>query len=150
LGNESHLFCNRVAPTWNRLHYQIIASGNMTVWESKQDNWPALTVRTQGENVTRMCDSVCSQINGLLSHNRECDLALRWVTDHFESIMLPRDRGKTRPKGILGNEVDFGCFGALEMAGYFVTGRTERAHHILADPDWPIYYERALRELSRL
>ena len=146
LGGGSELFYNRVAPTWDRFHYQIVASGNMTLWESDTSQWPAFTVREEGEDVKRMSDIVCGRMNEFLRRGAECDLALKCVADHFHSIMIPRR--KTRPNGVFGNDRDFGTFGVLEMSGYFVSAKTENACRILEAPQWGQLYEDALRELS--
>jgi hypothetical protein len=146
LGRGSELFYNRVAPTWDRFHYQIVASGNMTLWESDTSRWPALTVREEGEDVKRMSDIICGHMNEFLRRGAECDLALKCVADHFHSILIPRR--KTRPNGVLGNESDFGTFGVLEMSGYFVSGKSEKACRILDAPQCGQLYEDALRELS--
>lgn len=141
-GPTHEVFYNGVAPTWDRLHFQCILR-RTTIFDSPPNAWPAQFWMLSGCDEIPLARELQACVQGTV---QKSDLLTRYDDSAWRVAVIPRQAGSLRPRNRLGNPQDFGTFGVLEMAGFFVAARNKRAAGVVTRH--PSLYEQALHELS--
>ena len=140
------------------IHFQIIER-RTTAW-GVGDRWPARLEELHGHY-----DDLSNQLVDRVSTLREisiagktgvvwCDVIARFDGAHGRVLVIRRRVGDVRPRGWAAEPDDnapdgekaYGTWGALEMAGFFMATKSERARDVLKER--PELYEDGLRLLS--
>jgi len=145
-GSHYELFYNGVAPTWEKLHFQVIQRAT-TIWDANNlKAWPA---HVEGFESVRL-DDIASQVLRRLEEHRAkghaSDILVYFDGVREHVLLIPRQRGATRPPNELGAPTNFGTVGCLEMAGLWLANKHAEAFNVVAEN--PALYEQALRLLS--
>lgn len=127
LGEDFDVFCNRVAPsTSDVFHFQAMIR-EVPVWDF-WETWPVRPELLRGPDRAALSHAVTKRVAESVAEGRLCDLLLRVRDGQHEVLLIPRARHQKRPPLVeFEDATQFGEFGVLEMCGYFVTCKTERA-----------------------
>ncbi len=139
LGEEFDVFCNRVAPsTSDVFHFQAMIR-EAPIWDHLED-WPVRPELHRGSQRCELAESLSKRMTEMETRGRTYDLLTRFRHGEYEALLVPRARHQKRPPlEEFCDGAQFGDFGVLEMCGYFVTCKTERALETVK-----VLYKRAL------
>ncbi len=152
LGSHFEDFFNGVAPGKPKanqppkLHAQFLKRVVPIFDVAHIKDWPVLALRETLSTISEAGDWIKARVDEF-APLMKCDFLFRHYvaenTSAYTIVCIPRAENQIKPEILAGE--DFGAFGALEVAGYFLSVRTEQGYRRLQGN--PRLYEQARRQL---